>query len=124
MSWSALYANGFAQRSERIIIAPLAIVRDDFSNDSGQLWNASDCYRGFTNMGAWSSVRGRLRTNAARRFKRVDNAAAMIWKLLRIGEKAWRCLKGAELLRDVYEGKKFIDGKIVKKADKVKAAAA
>jgi putative transposase len=66
----------------------------------------------------------RLRTNAARRFKRVDNAATMIWKLLRIGEKAWRCLKGAERLRDVYEGKKFVDGKIVKKADKVKAVAA
>jgi hypothetical protein len=48
----------------------------------------------------------------------------MIWKLLRIGEKAWRCLKGAELLRDVYDGRKFVDGKIVKKADKVKAVAA
>jgi len=38
----------------------------------------------------------RLRTNAARRFKRVDNASTMIWKLLMIAEKAWRCLKGAE----------------------------
>ena len=66
----------------------------------------------------------RLRTNAARRFKRVDNASAMIWKLLRIGEKAWRCLKGAERLRDVYDGTKFIDGKIVKKADRVKGVAA
>ena len=66
----------------------------------------------------------RLRTNAARRFKRVDNASAMIWKLLRIGEKAWRCLKGAELLRGVYNGQTFIDGKIVKKTDKVKAVAA
>ena len=66
----------------------------------------------------------RLRTNAARRFKRVDNASAMIWKLLRIGEKAWRSLKGSELLRDVYDGKKFVDGKIVKRADKVKEVAA
>jgi len=66
----------------------------------------------------------RLRTNAARRFKRVDNASSMIWKLLMIAEKAWRCLKASELLRDVYAGKKFIDGKIVKKADKVKEAAA
>lgn len=66
----------------------------------------------------------RLRTNATRRFKRVDNAAAMIWKLLRIGEKAWRCLKSAELLRDVYERKTFMNGKIVKKADNAKAAAA
>lgn len=66
----------------------------------------------------------RLRTNAARRFKRVENASSMIWKLLMIAEKAWRCLKGAELLRHVYDGKKFIDGKIVKTADKVKASAA
>jgi transposase-like protein len=66
----------------------------------------------------------RLRTNAARRFKRVDNASAMIWKLLRVAEKAWRCLKGTELLLDVYEGKKFIGGKIVRKADKEKAVAA
>jgi putative transposase len=66
----------------------------------------------------------RLRTNAARRFKRVDNASAMIWKLLRVAEKAWRSLKGAELLRDVYERRKFVDGKPVKTADKVKTAAA
>ena len=66
----------------------------------------------------------RLRTNAARRFKRVENASSMIWKLLRIAETIWRCLKGAELLRDVYDGKKFIDGKIVKNADKVKEVAA
>jgi putative transposase len=64
----------------------------------------------------------RLRTNAARRFKRVDNASAMIWKLLRIGEKAWRSLKGSELLRDVYEGKKFLDGRLVKQMQKVVAA--
>jgi transposase-like protein len=64
----------------------------------------------------------RLRTNAARRFKRVDNASAMIWKLLRIGEKAWRSLKGSELLRDVYAGKKFLDGRLVKRMHKVVAA--
>lgn len=66
----------------------------------------------------------RLRTDAARRHKRVDNATAIVWKLLRIGEKTWRCLKGAGLLRDVYNGATFINGMIVKQADKVKAAAA
>jgi putative transposase len=66
----------------------------------------------------------RLRTNAARRYKRVDNASAIIWKLLRIGEKAWRCLKGADLLRDVYDGTTFVDGRIAKKTDKVKTVAA
>jgi hypothetical protein len=33
-------------------------------------------------------------------------------------------LKGAELLRDVYDGKKFADGKCVKKAGSAKEVAA
>jgi putative transposase len=65
----------------------------------------------------------RLRTNAARRFKRVDNALSMIWKLLMVGEKAWRSLKGSELLQAVYEGKKFVNGRIVKKTEKEESAA-
>ena len=65
----------------------------------------------------------RLRTNAARRYKRVDNATAIIWKLLRIGERAWRRLKGAEYLRSAYDGATFVNGKIVKNADKVNVAA-
>lgn len=52
----------------------------------------------------------RLRTDAARRFKKVSNATAMIWKLLRVAEKRFRRLKGHELLRDVFEGKVFVDG--------------
>ena len=52
----------------------------------------------------------RLRTNAARRFKRVENATAMIWKLLRVAEKTWRHLKGSELLQEVYDGQQFADG--------------
>jgi transposase-like protein len=65
----------------------------------------------------------RLRTNAVRRFKRVENASSMIWKLLMMAEKAWRSLKGSELLRDVYDGKKFVDGKVTKYADTAKEAA-
>ena len=45
------------------------------------------------------------RTNAAKRYKRVENATAMIWKLLTIAPKTWRTLKGFPLLRDVYDGK-------------------
>lgn len=56
----------------------------------------------------FSSVR--LRTDAARRFKKVANATAMIWKLLRVAEKRFRRLKGYWLLQDVYEGKRFTDG--------------
>jgi transposase-like protein len=56
----------------------------------------------------FSSVR--LRTDAARRFKKIANATAMIWKLLRVAEKRFRRLKGYWLLQDVYEGKQFVDG--------------
>jgi putative transposase len=56
----------------------------------------------------FSSVR--LRTDAAKRFKKVQNATAMIWKLLGVAEKRFRRLKGYWLLRDVYEGKQFVDG--------------
>jgi hypothetical protein len=48
-----------------------------------------------------------LRTNAARRFKKVSNAIAMIWKLLCVAEKRFRRLKGHELLRGVYEGQGY-----------------
>ena len=56
----------------------------------------------------FSSVR--LRTDAAKRFKKVQNATAMIWKLLQVAEKNFRTLKGYWLLSDVYKGKMFVDG--------------
>ncbi|MDI6777554.1 MAG: IS256 family transposase [Syntrophales bacterium] len=52
----------------------------------------------------------RLRTDAAKRFKKIQNATAMIWKLLQVAEKSFRTLKGYWLLSDVYAGKKFVDG--------------
>jgi putative transposase len=64
----------------------------------------------------FSSVR--LRTDAAKRFKKVQNAAAMIWKLLRVAEKNFRTLKGHWLLPDVYSGKTFVDG-VVKEETRV-----
>jgi transposase-like protein len=55
----------------------------------------------------------RLRTTAAKRFKRVDSATALIWKLLTVAEKRFRKLDAPYLLRDVFEGRKFEDGKPV-----------
>jgi transposase-like protein len=52
----------------------------------------------------------RLRTDAAKRFKKIQNATAMIWKLLQVAEKNFRTLKGYWLLSDVYTGKRFVDG--------------
>ena len=64
----------------------------------------------------FSSVR--LRTDAAKRFKKIQNATAMIWKLLQVAEKNFRTLKGYWLLSDVYTGQRFVDG-IIKPETKV-----
>jgi len=55
----------------------------------------------------------RLRTSAAKRFKRVESATALIWKLLTVAEKRFRRLDAPHLLRDVLEGRNFEDGKPV-----------
>lgn len=55
----------------------------------------------------------RLRTSAAKRFKKVESATALIWKLLTVAEKRFRKLDAPHLLRDVFDGRKFEDGKPV-----------
>ena len=52
----------------------------------------------------------RLRTDAARRYKRVDRAIAVIWKMLMVAEKRFRRLHAPELMEDVYLGVKYKDG--------------
>jgi transposase-like protein len=52
----------------------------------------------------------RLRTTAAKRFKKVENATAVIWKILQVAESTFRKLKGAELLSAVYAGEQYRDG--------------
>ena len=52
----------------------------------------------------------RLRTDAAKRYKRVDRAIAVIWKMLMVAEKRFRRLQAPELMADVYLGVKYKDG--------------
>jgi hypothetical protein len=52
----------------------------------------------------------RLRTDAAKRFKRVDRATAVIWKMLMIAEQRFRRLNAPELLKQVYLGVQYQDG--------------
>jgi putative transposase len=52
----------------------------------------------------------RLRTAAAKRFKRVDNATAVIWKTLLVAEKTFRRLDAPELLADVANGVAYVNG--------------
>lgn len=55
----------------------------------------------------------RLRTDAAKRFKKIENATAMLWKLLQVAEKNFRALNSPYLLSDVYAGKQFVNGEMV-----------
>lgn len=52
----------------------------------------------------------RLRTNAAKRFKKVENATAVIWKMLLVAQGRFRRLHAAELLQEVYHGATFVNG--------------
>jgi transposase-like protein len=52
----------------------------------------------------------RLRTNASRRYKRVEGGKAIIWKVLRVAEQTWRKLNAPELLPLVASGTTFTDG--------------
>jgi putative transposase len=46
----------------------------------------------------------RLRTDAARRYKKVENATAVIWKMLMLAERRFRRLDAPEKLMQVYLG--------------------
>jgi putative transposase len=52
----------------------------------------------------------RLRTDAAKRFKRVERATAVIWKMLMVAEQRFRRLNAPELLKQVYLGVQYQDG--------------
>ena len=52
----------------------------------------------------------RLRTAAAKRYKKVENATAVIWKTLLIAERRFRRLDAPELLADVTSGVAYVNG--------------
>jgi putative transposase len=52
----------------------------------------------------------RLRTDAAKRHKRVEHATALIWKILLVAQTRFRRLDAPQLLSDVYHGVTFVDG--------------
>ncbi len=64
----------------------------------------------------------RLRTDAAKRFKKVENAQAVIWKMLLVAEKRFRRLKAPELMKHVYQGAKYVNGLPANQASEEKAA--
>jgi putative transposase len=63
----------------------------------------------------------RLRTSAAKRFKKVANATALIWRVLQVAERRFRKLNAPELLAAIARGERCVDGQFV--PSKRKAAA-
>lgn len=55
----------------------------------------------------------RLRTTAAKRFKRVDSAVALIWRLLQVAERRFRCLAAPQRCAEVFRGTRYADGEVV-----------
>ena len=63
----------------------------------------------------------RLRTDAAKRYKRVDRAIAVIWKMLLVVEQRFRRLNAPELMKDVYNGEKYEDGVAIQTTEEAAA---
>lgn len=55
----------------------------------------------------------RLRTDAAKRFRKVERATAVIWKMLLISEQSFRKLNAPALMAKVYAGATCKDGAII-----------
>jgi hypothetical protein len=66
---------------------------------------------------------GWLRTDAARRYKKVANAEALIWKSLTIAEKKFPRFNSPELLEQVNNGQLFEDGIEVEEMSRKRRAA-
>jgi putative transposase len=57
----------------------------------------------------------RLRTDAAKRFTKVENAITVMWKMMLVAEQRFRHLDAPELLREVYESVEHVDGVAIKR---------
>jgi putative transposase len=64
----------------------------------------------------------RLRTDAAKRYKKVDNATVVCGKCLLLVEQRFRRLDAPERMKEVFLGVQFQDGIEVKVEDQVAVA--
>lgn len=58
----------------------------------------------------------RLRASAAERFKRTENAMAILWKLLLVAQSTFRWLDAPNLLPSVAAGDLYVNGSKTKKS--------
>lgn len=67
-------------------------------------------------------ARVRLRTTASKRYKKTDNATAIIWKTLMIAQKQFRKLRAPGLMAEVADGAIYINGEKIKTFEQKVAA--
>ena len=95
-------------------VAPKAVER--LAHDGERLITFSQfprehwCHLRTTNVVESPFAAARLRTGAAKRFKKVESATAIIWTLLQVAKQTFRRLNAPELLPAVYAGATYIDG--------------
>lgn len=65
----------------------------------------------------------RLRTGAAKRFKKAENATAMLWKLLRVAEQRFRKVQAPALMATVAAGVRYENGRPVRPEPEQRIAA-
>ena len=63
----------------------------------------------------------RLRTDAAKRYRKVANATALIWRVLMVAEKRFRRLNAPHLMADVYAGECYENGSPIAQRKKIVA---
>lgn len=66
----------------------------------------------------------RLRTDASKRYKKAENATAIIWKTMMVAERTFRRLRAPELLSVVAVGAQFADGEKINRTVATRGAAA
>ena len=118
------WREGFARRYRRSYPNAIAILEKDwarmvaFYDFPAEHWK----HLRATNVVESPFAAVRLRTDAAKRFKKAESATAMIWKLLLVAESRSRRLDAPELLADVYAGAEFVDGQPVSRSQRRIAA--
>ena len=63
----------------------------------------------------------RLRTDAAKRYRKVANVTALIWRVLMVAEKRFRRLNALHLMADVYAGECYENGSPIAQRKKIAA---
>ena len=66
----------------------------------------------------------RLRTDASKRYKKAENATAVIWKTMMVAERTFQKLNAPELLSKVAASAEFADGEEITRKVAAKGAAA